>query len=271
MSNIANRFKTVLEKGEKLFIPYIMAGDPDIGLTEKAIHKLVENGADIIELGIPFSDPMADGPTIQLAAERALKNNVTLNDVLGLLTRVREKTDIPIILMGYYNPIFFYGTEKFAKAAKAAGADGLLVVDLPPDEAEELKVHTDKEGIDIIFLAAPTSTDDRLKLIAESASGFVYYVSIAGVTGARQKLADTIIEKRELIRKFVDIPVGIGFGISTKEHVAKLSRSFDAIVVGSAIVKYFERFSNNEISSEDTLLSEVGDFVKELKSATCVN
>jgi tryptophan synthase alpha chain len=178
MSNISKKFKTVLENGEKLFIPYIMAGDPDLDLTEKMIYCLEESGADIIELGIPFSDPMADGPTIQAAAERALKNNVTLKDILNLLTSVRKKTDIPIILMGYYNLIFFYGAEKFASDAKRAGADGLLVVDLPPDEAGELKPYTDREGLDIIFLAAPTSTDDRLKLIAENAKGFVYYVSL---------------------------------------------------------------------------------------------
>jgi tryptophan synthase alpha chain len=266
MSNIAKRFETVLGKSEKLFIPYIMAGDPNLDFTEKMIYRLVECGADIIELGVPFSDPMADGPTIQAAAERALLNNVTLNDVLDLLKKVRQKTDIPIILMGYYNLIFIYGTEKFATDAKSAGADGLLVVDLPPDEAGELKQHTDKEGLDMIFLAAPTSTDDRLKLIAENASGFVYYVSIAGVTGARAELADTIKEKRDVIKRFVDIPVGIGFGVSTKEHVSELSESFDAIVVGSAIVNQFKDYK-----TEEQLLEDVGNFVKELKGATKVN
>ncbi|MFC1855859.1 tryptophan synthase subunit alpha [Thermodesulfobacteriota bacterium] len=263
MSNISKKFKTVLDKGEKLFIPYIMAGDPDLQLTERMIYRLEESGADIIELGIPFSDPMADGPTIQLAAERALINNVTLKDVLILLEKVRKKSDIPIILMGYYNPIFFYGPEKFAKDAKKAGADGLLIVDLPPDEAGELKPYTDKEGLDIIFLAAPTSTDERLKLIAENAAGFVYYVSIAGVTGARTQLADTIKEKSKLMKSYVDIPVGVGFGISNKEQVKELSASFDAVVVGSAIVKHFENFE-----SESKLIDDVGNFVKELKSAT---
>jgi tryptophan synthase alpha chain len=263
MSNITNKFKTILEKGEKLFIPYIMAGDPDISLTEKMIYRLEESGADIIELGIPFSDPMADGPTIQLAAERALGNNVNLNDILRLLEAVRKKTDIPIILMGYYNPIFHYGSEKFAADAKRAGADGLLVVDLPPDEADELKPYTDKEGLDIIFLAAPTSTDERLKLIAEKARGFVYYVSVTGVTGARKELSETIIEKSDILKEYVDIPVGIGFGISSKDHVKSLIGYFDAVVVGSAIVRFFEDFS-----SEDQLLEDVGSFVKDLKSAT---
>ena len=263
MSNIAKKFETVLNKGEKLFIQYIMAGDPNIGLTEKMIYKLEESGADIIELGIPFSDPMADGLTIQLAAERALKNNVNLNDILRLLESVRKNTDIPIILMGYYNPIFHYGPEKFAADAKRAGADGLLVVDLPPDEVGELKPYTDKEGLDIIFLAAPTSTKERLKLIAENASGFVYYVSVAGVTGARAELAETIKEKSGILKKYMDIPVGIGFGISTKEHVKELVGFFDAVVVGSAIVRFFEEFS-----SEEQLLEDVGGFVKELKTAT---
>ncbi len=266
MSNISVRFKDVLSRGEKLFIPYIMAGDPDIALTEKVIYRLEESGADIIELGIPFSDPMADGPTIQAASERALKNDVTLSDVLALLARVRTKSSIPIILMGYYNPIFFYGAERFAVDAKRAGADGLIVVDLPPDEVDELKPFTDKEGIDIIFLAAPTSTDERLKLIASKSSGFVYYVSVTGVTGARSTLAAAIQHKSELIKSYMEIPVGIGFGISTPAHVTELCRSFDAVIVGSAIVRFLE-----DISSEDKLLDDVGNFVKELKSATKVN
>ncbi len=266
MSNISKRFHEVLARGEKLFIPYIMAGDPNLDLTEKMIYKLVESGADIIELGIPFSDPMADGPTIQLAAERALETTITLKDILALMTRVREKTDIPVILMGYYNPIFHYGAERFAKDAKTAAVDGLLIVDLPPDEAGELKPYTDEQGIDIVFLAAPTSTDARLKLIAENASGFVYYVSVTGVTGARDTLATTIDEKREHIKKHVDIPVGIGFGISTTDQVKELCKSFDAVIVGSAIVKQFEDFS-----SEERLLADVGDFVRKLKGATKLN
>ena len=266
MSNISKRFKEVLGKGEKLFIPYIMAGDPNMQVTERMIHKLVESGADIIELGVPFSDPMADGPTIQAAAERALKHTVRLGDILALIKRVREKSDVQIILMGYYNPIFIYGAERFAVDAKAAGVDGLLIVDLPPDEAGELKPFTDREGLDIVFLAAPTSTDDRLKLIAQSATGFVYYVSIAGVTGARTALAAKVEEKYTLIKNYVDIPVGIGFGISNKEHVKELCRTFDAVIVGSAIVKFFENFE-----SEDKLINDVGIFVKELKSATKVS
>jgi len=239
-NRIQKTFARLKAKGEKALITFIVAGDPNLNASKELIFGLEKSGADIIELGIPFSDPMADGPTIQAASERALKNGVTLSDVLKLVREVRKKSHVPIILFGYYNPIFIYGVKRFAKDAKDAGADGVLVVDLPPEEAQELKVHTDRNGLDLIFLLTPTSDDSRMRLVAEMASGFIYYVSVAGITGARKELSDTIQKYVRKVRQFTPLPVGVGFGISTPQQVMEVSRYADAVIVGSAIVKVIE-------------------------------
>src|SRR3989337_3245620 len=224
LRRIERAFEELKAKGEKALITFIVAGDPNLNASKELIFGLEKSGADIIELGIPFSDPMADGPTIQAASERALKNGVTLSDVLKLVREVRKKSHVPIILFGYYNPIFIYGVKRFAKDAKDAGADAVLVVDLPPEEAQELKVHTDRNGLDLIFLLTPTSDDNRMRLVAEMASGFIYYVSVAGITGARKELSDTIQKYVRKVRQFTPLPVGVGFGISTPQQAMEGSR-----------------------------------------------
>lgn len=260
---IQKTFAMLKAKGEKALITFITAGDPDIKTTKKIMFELEKSGADIIELGIPFSDPMADGTTIQAASERALKNGTTLKDVLKLVRDVRKKTEIPIILFGYYNPIFAYGVKRFAMDAKKAGADGVLVVDLPPEEADELKKETDKNFIDLIFLLTPTSDAARIKLVAEKASGFIYYVSVAGVTGVRKVLSSDLKNNINAIKKNTALPISVGFGISTREQVKEVSGIADGVVVGSAIVKII---GNSE--GKKGFVKGIGSFVSNLKAAT---
>ena len=260
MTRITAKFNELKEKGEKALVAFITAGDPDVETTERLIVELEGAGADIIELGIPFSDPMADGPTIQASSERALARGVTLKDVLALVGRARKKTEIPIVLFGYYNPIFAFGLKRFAGAARAAGADGVLVVDLPPEEADELKRELDAAGLDMIFLLTPTSDSRRMRLAASKGSGFVYYVSLTGVTGARKRLSADIPGYVKRIRRFTDLPVGVGFGISTPEQAARVGRSADAVIVGSAIVNVIARGSGGK-----DLVAEVAKFVASLK------
>lgn len=257
---IGERFKELLKRDEKALITFITAGDPDLKRTEEIIYALKRGGADIIELGIPFSDPMADGPTIQASSERALRNGITIRDILNTVRGIRRKDDIPIILFGYYNPIFNYGLKDFARDAKDAGVDGVLVVDLPPEEADELKIHTDQNGLDLIFLLTPTSDEHRMSLVASRAKGFIYYVSVTGVTGARKELPFKIRESVERARGFTDLPICVGFGISTPEQARGFAEFVDGIVVGSAIVRIIEE---NQQSSE--LLDKVERFVRGLK------
>lgn len=258
MNRIANKFKELKEKDRIALVTYITAGDPSIDVTAELVLKLEESGADIIELGVPFSDPMADGPAIQLASERALKNGTTLGDVLEIVRRVREVSEIPIIMFGYYNPFFKYGPERFSKDAVNAGADGVLVVDLPPEEAGEFKVHTDRAGLDFVFLLAPTSTSERISLVANSASGFVYLVSVTGVTGVRPDMDVSLEDLTNEIKRAAKLPVGIGFGISSPEQVTKIARYADAVIVGSAIVRIIEKFGKDKERLFDELSSFVG-------------
>lgn len=260
MNRISKVFQRLSTNNEKALIPYITAGDPSLELTKKLVFQLEKSGADIIELGIPFSDPMADGPTIQRASERALANNVSLRDVLDLTSEIRMHTEIPIILFGYYNPFFTYGAEKFSRDAKEAGVDGVLIVDLPPEEVDELKVYVDKDSLDIIFLIAPTSNEERIKLITKKASGFIYYVSVTGVTGARTSLDNHIEEYVAKVKELTDLPVGVGFGISTPEQARTVAIWADGVIVGSAIVKIIEE----NLNSPD-MLTKVGQFVRRLK------
>jgi tryptophan synthase alpha chain len=262
MSRIRHTFKALHATGKKALIPFITAGYPDIATTEKCIFQLERSGADIIELGVPFSDPMADGPVIQASSEWALRKGTTLKMILTLVERVRRKTEIPILLMGYYNPFFAFGLPQFADAAKKAGVDGVLVVDLPPEEAGAMKAETDRTGLDLIFLLAPTSDDTRIKRIAENASGFIYYVSLTGVTGVRAQLDKDIRKQIIHIKKHSNLPVGIGFGISTPEQAKRVAHWADAVVVGSAIIKIIENSTTPEAS-----IKNVGHFVRGLKKA----
>ena len=263
MSRISKLFKELEKKREKALITYITAGDPDLAVTGKLVQTLVESGADMIELGVPFSDPMADGPTIQAASQRALKNEFSLKSILELVEKVRRYSQIPIILFGYYNPFYQFGLKNLCEAAKAAGVDGFLTVDLPPEEAAEFRDESSRCGLDMIFLLAPTSTENRMKLVASNGSGFIYYVSVTGVTGARDSLAKEMKKYILDIRKHTKLPVGIGFGISKPEHVREVSAYSDAVIVGSAIIKQIEA----NIDKPD-MFDKVGGFVRSLKEAT---
>jgi len=239
-SRIAKTFRDIRKKNGKAFIPYIMAGDPGIQRTRELIRILEDCGADIIELGVPFSDPLADGPTIQKAAQRALDEGVTLKKVIELVAELRVASQIPIILMTYYNPVYKYGEERFAHDAVAAGVDGIIVPDLPPDEADNLIRHSRKSGLDTIFLLAPTSTDSRIQKVSRASSGFIYYVPITGITGAKLSLDASLESHMARIRNVTDKPVAVGFGISTPEEASAISRFADGVIVGSAIVKRIE-------------------------------
>jgi len=237
MSRIAGKFREIMGRGGKAFIPYIMTGDPSIQRTRELVGILEDCGADVIELGVPFSDPLADGPTIQKAAQRALREGVTLHTVIELVATLRDSTQIPIVLMTYYNPIFKYGEERFVTDASSAGVDGIIVPDLPPDEADNILRFSKKTGFDTIFLLAPTSTEERVKRVSRASKGFIYYVSITGITGAKLSLDPSIRSHIEKIKNESKKPVAVGFGISTPEEAAEVSRFADGVIVGSAIVK----------------------------------
>ena len=262
MSKISRTFEKLRSEGRKALIPFITAGYPDINTTEKFIYELEKSGADLIELGVPFSDPMADGPVIQMASERSLANGTNLKTILELVKKVRKKTEIPIILMGYYNPFFIYGLKRISRDAKDAGVDGFLIVDLPPEEAGEMKAQTDSAGLDIIFLLAPTSDDKRINLITKNGTGFIYYVSLTGVTGIRSELDRDIRKQIKKIRRKTRLPIGVGFGISSPAHAKRVAKWADAVVVGSAIIKIVENSS-----SKKQMVQRVGKFVNDLKKA----
>jgi len=230
-------FTALKAENKTALVSFITAGDPHPSVTVNLMHDMVRAGASVLELGVPFSDPMAEGPVIQLACERALKHNVSLTDVLSMVKEFRtQDANTPIVLMGYTNPVEVMGYEKFAKAAGSAGVDGLILVDLPPEEGAELISRLKVNKIDMIFLLAPTSTDERMKIICEQASGFVYYVSLKGVTGAANLDVDSVVKKVNQIRNHTSIPVGVGFGIRDAQSAAQVSTVADAVVVGSAIV-----------------------------------
>lgn len=259
MGRIQEVFTSLKEQGNKGFIPFITAGDPDLTTTEQILIELAQAGATVIELGVPFSDPMADGPVIQRASERALKNSFGLNDLLEMVARARKQIDTPIILFSYFNPLLQFGMRRLAQTAKASGIDGVLVTDLTPEESGEIEAELRAHDLDMIFLVAPTSTDERLKLVAEHASGFVYAVSRAGVTGTREKVSAEAEKLVKRMREFTSLPIAVGFGISTVEQVRDVQRYADAVVVGSAIVAEMERLTNAV-----DLAQKIGEFAREL-------
>ena len=238
MNRLQTRFAALAKEGRAGFIPYVMAGDPDLKTTAALLERLPGAGADVIELGFPFTDPMADGPTIQSAAERSLENGTKLDDVLGLVRDFRKAdADTPVILMGYANPPYIRGFEKFAADMAAAGADGVILVDLPPEEDEELRAAFDRHDLSLIRLATPTTDDARLPRVVEGTKGFVYYVSVAGVTGAGRGERGAIETAVSRLKEASGLPVAVGFGVKTPETAAEIARSADAVVVGSAIVE----------------------------------
>ncbi|HDO35778.1 MAG TPA: tryptophan synthase subunit alpha [Nitrospirae bacterium] len=237
MNRIEDTFKRLRQEGRKAFIPYIMAGDPSLGETKKLVYLLERSGADIIELGVPFTDPLADGPTIQAAAERALKRGVTLRKVVGTVEEIRKKSRVPIILMTYYNPVFRYGISRFLKHSKAAGVDGLIIPDLPPDEAGELTGIAHEKDVATIFLLAPTSTEDRINLVSRASTGFIYYVSITGITGSKLTINGKMKSMVGKIRSISGKPVAIGFGVKKPEEAKAVAEIADGVIVGSSIVR----------------------------------
>jgi len=245
MSRIASCFQTLRRTGRKALIPYLTAGDPQPALTVPLLHAMVAAGADLIELGVPFSDPMADGPVIQRACERALRQGVSLRQVLELVRAFRrEDRTTPLVLMGYLNPIERMGYQDFARAAAAAGVDGVLTVDLPPEEAQELLTALLAVDLDPIFLLAPTSTPERIQKVVALARGYVYYVSLKGVTGAATLDVLDVGQKLDVIRRYTDLPVGVGFGIKDAASAAAVARLADAVVVGSALVSWIEQLAD---------------------------
>ncbi|MBV8056817.1 MAG: tryptophan synthase subunit alpha [Deltaproteobacteria bacterium] len=247
---------------QSALIPYIVAGDPDLEHTQRLVLELEARGADLIELGVPFSDPMADGPANQRASARGLASGATLPAILALVAELRKHTQIPIILFGYFNPVFRYGCKQLCADANRAGVDGLLVVDLPPEEALELAAPARAEGLDLIYLLAPTTPLERSRMIASSATGFLYYVSVTGVTGARATLASDLEQQVMAVKSVTGLPIGVGFGISTAEQACEVARFADGVVVGSAISQLIE----GQAASEG-LVAAVGEFASMLKQA----
>jgi tryptophan synthase alpha chain len=262
MTRIGATFKELRKISQAALIPFIMAGDPNVSITKSLVLEMAERGADIIELGVPFSEPVADGPTIQKAGMRALAKKTSLKDVLSLVGRLRTQTEIPLILMTYYNPIYRYGIEKFVANSAASGLDGTIIVDLPPEEAGNLIFQAARENLDTIFFISPTTTPKRARLINQRTKGFVYYVSLLGVTGAREKLSESLIPELKRVRRFTDKPIAVGFGISNLAQAQEVARYADGVIVGSAIVSLIEK--NNE---NPGLVRIVGDFVAELSRA----
>ena len=262
MTRIEATFKELDRSARKGFIPYITAGDPSIEATEQIVLELERSGADIIELGVPFSDPMADGPVIQRASERALANHVSVRDCLDLVRRIRQHSEVPIVLFSYLNPLLSLRLERLGDELRSAGVDGVLATDLVPEEADEFRAAMREAGIDLIFLVAPTSTDERIKLVSVASSGFVYAVSRTGVTGVRQNLTEAAANLVQRVRQFTDLPVAVGFGISTPEHVAEVWQHADAAVVGSRLVAEIE--SN---ASDPALVEKVGALTRWLVSS----
>ncbi len=260
-TRISRVFDRLKRDGRKGMVAYITAGDPSPGRTPSLVEALERGGADVIELGVPFSDPIADGPVIQRAGERALAAGTTLREVLAIAARIRERSGIPLLLFTYLNPVVRYGVEELARDAAAAGIDGCLLTDASVEEAGEYVEVMRRHGLDTVFLAAPTSTERRLKLIAEYSTGFVYLVSRTGVTGEQESLSAAALPLIKAVRNVTDLPLAVGFGVSKKEHVAELGREAEAVVVGSAIMRLIE--SNG---GDASLEPQLESFIRELKS-----
>ncbi|MDV7339948.1 tryptophan synthase subunit alpha [Terasakiella sp. A23] len=264
-TRIAKKFEALKAEGRSAFVTFVSAGDPDLKTSKEILAGMPEAGADILEIGMPFSDPMADGPAIQLGSQRALAAGMTLKGVLDLVRDFRtQDNETPIVLMGYYNPIYIYGVDKFVVDAKEAGVDGFIIVDLPPEEEIEFAIPAQKGGLDFIYLTTPTADDERLEKIASKASGFIYYVSITGVTGTASAVASDVEAAVKRIKKHTDLPVAIGFGINTPDQAKTMASVSDAAVVGSAIVKTIAQNLDEDGKAKDDLATNVLSYVSEL-------
>ncbi len=271
MNRIDRMFSKLRKRGETALIPFITTGDPDIETTEALVLEMERQGADLIELGLPFSDPLADGPTIQAASNRALRGEINPEVMFNMVSRLRRKTEIPLVLMGYCNPLFQYGIDRFGRDAADAGIDGTIIPDLPVDEAAEWNRAARANGICNIFLVAPNTPDTRLKRIVKASKGFVYYVSVTGITGARTELPPELSDGLRHVREVTSKPVAVGFGISEPSQVKMLSSVADGIIVGSAIVRIIESHlieDDKGFRAGEGTVERVGEFVRSLKDAT---
>ena len=262
MSRLGATFATLRQRGERALIPYFTAGDPSLGVTRRLVIEAAKRGADIIELGIPFSDPLADGPVVQRATQRALATGVTLPRVLELVREMRGEVTAPLVFLSYYNPILAFGLKAFCRTAVEAGVDGVIVADLPPEEAGPLHVEAEAAGLELIHLVAPTSTPDRMRKIAKATGSFIYMVSLTGVTGTRAELPPDLAQHLRALRGITTKPICVGFGISGPEQAGAVAHFADGVIVGSAIVKLVERYGGSP-----ELLVQVGDFIAALKKA----
>ena len=262
ISKLDRTFAQLRQRGEKALITYVMAGDPSLQETEQLVVELEQAGADIIELGVPFSDPIADGPIIQQAAERALRSGTSLRAILSMVARLRVRTKIPLVLMAYYNSIHAFGPERFCQESAQVGVDGLILPDMPPDEAGPLKGPAAAAGLPLIFLLAPTSTAERRTFVARQSQGFVYYVSLTGITGAKLLNLADVGKNVEKIRKVTKVPVAVGFGVATPEDAAKIATIADGVIVGSSIVKQIDAHRQ-----KPEMVKHVAEFVRSLKTA----
>jgi tryptophan synthase alpha chain len=262
-SRIADVFSKARAENRAAFVAYLCAGDPDLETSVEACRALIDAGIDILELGVPFSDPLADGLTNQLAAQRALESGMTGEKVLELVRRVRAFSEVPIVFYTYYNLVFAKGSEAYARAAKEAGADGLLTLDLPPEESEEHLAACETHGLETVYIVAPTTPDDRLEMICRATTGFVYYVSREGVTGEQTSMSEGIAARVATIKQHTDRPVVVGFGISTPEHVRTVAQAADGVVVGSAIVNCIAENPNNTSAIVEALSAKMAFLTKE--------
>jgi tryptophan synthase alpha chain len=262
MNRIKAVFKKLKEENKKAFIAYITCGDPDLNTTSQCIKTMSANGADIIELGVPFSDPLADGPTIQAASQKALKGKVSLSRIIKMVKGIRNKIDTPLVLMTYYNPVFHYGIRSFVREAQIAGLDGIIIPDLPPEEASQLEMFSRKADIATIYFVSPTSSPQRKKIAIRHTKGFIYYVSITGVTGKRTKLPSSIKKDVKQLKKETDKPVCVGFGISNPKQAKKIASFADGIIVGSAIVEKIDKAKSKKDIDKD-----LSKFIKQMAKA----
>jgi len=263
MNRINETFERLKAEGKTAFIPYVTAGDPDIWTTKRIVHALADAGSDIIELGIPFSDPLADGPTIQRAIYRSLEAGCTVSKILEMVRELRRNENVPLVFMTYYNIVFYYGLTRFIKDAKDAGADGIIVPDLPMEESAELTEIADKEDFCVIMLAAPTTPPERFRRIANFSRGFVYYVSLTGVTGARKELSTRLKTDVRKLKKLTTKPVCVGFGVSSPMQAKDISQVSDGVIVGSAIIRIIE----DSLADKDRLVSRVEVFARSIANA----
>ena len=262
---MSQRIKKVFSDNKKKLITFVTGGDPDISTSKEIIKNIIKSGADIIEIGMPFSDPMADGPTIQLSSRRAIKNGINLNSIFDICFDIRQTNkDIPIILMGYYNVILHYGINKFTQKCYSIGIDGLIVVDLQPEEDSELYKSAKDKDIDLIRLITPTTTNKRLKIILENASGFLYYVTITGITGKESANIEELENSIKKIKQFSNLPIVAGFGINNRKNVEDICKSTDGAVVGSSIIKIIE----NNLNQKEKIIELINSFIKDLKKGT---